>query len=165
MSGGGADVLGEHGEEAALEEADGDLGIVAVLVDGFGEFRKVFGDLPVDGGGVFGGIEGMRIDPDAAEAVADFRSVEIRQRDGVGDGIGEALVLAAGAGEHGVEVDGVADIADDEEGRAALGRGEEDDVFPSLVAGAGEDLVEGGGAAFAGAPFFGKQGRRRSWWE
>ena len=31
-----ADVFGKHGEEAALEEAGGDFGIVAVLIEGFG---------------------------------------------------------------------------------------------------------------------------------
>ena len=150
-----ADVLGEHGKEAALEEASGDFGVVAVLVEGFGEFREGFGHLTGDGGGVFGGIEGMGISPDAAEAVADFRAVEIREGDAVEDGIGEAFVLPAGAGELGVEVDGVADIADDEEGRTALGGGEGGDIFPGLVVGAGEDFVEGGGAAFAVAGFLG----------
>ena len=104
---------------------------------------------------MFGRVEGMGIGPDAAEALADFRAVEIGQGDAVGNGIGEALVLPAGAGELGVEVDGVADIADDEEGRAALGGGESGDVFPGLVEGAGEDLVEGSGAAFAVAGFLG----------
>ena len=47
----------------------------------------------------------MGIESDAEEAVADFRAVEVRQSDAIRNGIGEACVLAAGAGELGVEVD------------------------------------------------------------
>jgi hypothetical protein len=107
------------------------------------------GDVAGDLGGDFRGIERMGIEPDAAEALADFRAVEVRQGDAVRDGIGEAFVLAAGAGELGVEVDGVADIADDEEGRAALIGGQGGDVAAALVVGAFKGFVEGEGAAFA----------------
>ena len=126
---------------------------MAVGFEGFGEFGEGFGDLAGDFGGVLGGIERVGIGPDEAEASADLRLVEIGQIDSVGNGIGEAFVLAAGAGELGVEIHGVADIADDEKGRAALGRGEGGDVFAGLVVGALEDLVEGGGTALAVAGF------------
>jgi hypothetical protein len=86
------------------------------------------GDVAGDLGGDFRGIERMGIEPDAAEALADFRAVEVRQGDAVRDGIGEAFVLAAGAGELGVEVDAVADVANDEERRAAFIGGQGGDV-------------------------------------
>ena len=57
-----------------------------------------------------------------AEALADFRLVEICQMDAVGRGIREAFVLAAGAGKLGVKLDGVADIANNEERRTAFRR-------------------------------------------
>ena len=65
------------------------------------------------------------------------------------DGIGEAFVLAAGAGELGVEVDGVANVADDQERRAALLGRQGGDVAACLVEGAFKGFVEGDGAALA----------------
>lgn len=55
------DVLGKHGEEATLEESGSDLGIVAVLFEGLGEFGERLGDLASDLGSVLGGIERMGI--------------------------------------------------------------------------------------------------------
>ena len=72
------------------------------------------------------------------------------------DGIGEALVLAAGAGELGVEVDGVADVANDEERRAAFVGGQGGDVAAALVEGAFKGFVEGERCRAC---------RGRSWWE
>ena len=150
-----AHVLGEHGEEAALEESGDDLGVVAVGFEGFGQEGEAAGDVAGDFGGDFRGIERMGIEPDAAEAFADFRAVEVRQGDAVRDGIGEAFVLAAGAGELGVEVDGVADVADDQEWRAAFVGGQGGDVAAPLVEGAFEGFVEGERCRAC---------RGRSWW-
>ena len=97
----------------------------------------------------------MGIEPDLAEAFADFRAVEVRQGDAIRDGIGEALVLAAGAGELGVEVDAVADVANDEDWRAAfLGR-QGGDVAAPLVEGmvlVAVGLASSSGAASAERP-------------
>jgi len=98
-----ADVFGEHGEEAALEESGDDLRVVAIGFEGLRQGGEAAGDGVGDLGGELGGIERMGIEPDGAEAVADFLPVEVRQGDAVRDGIGETLVLAAGAGEFGVE--------------------------------------------------------------
>ena len=38
-----ADVPGKHGEEAALEEAGGNFGVVPIPIEGFGQFREGFG--------------------------------------------------------------------------------------------------------------------------
>ena len=62
--------------------------------------------------------------------------------------------MTASARELGVEVDAVADIADDEKRRAAFRRGQRGDVFAGLVVGALENLVEGGSAALAVAGLF-----------
>ena len=78
---------------------------------------------------------------------------EIGEEDAVVFRVREALVMAAGAGELGVEIDAVADVANDEKRRAALGDGERGDVAAALVEGAFEGAVEGGGAALAVAGF------------
>ena len=62
--------------------------------------------------------------------------------------------MPAGAGELGVEIDGVAHVADDEKRRASLAGGKRSDVFPYLIVSSLEDLVEGGGATLAMAGFF-----------
>ena len=71
----------------------------------------------------------------------------------------EAFVMAAGAGELRVEIDAVADIANDEKRRTAFGDGERGDVSAALVERAFESAVEGGGAALAVAGFGGGGGR------
>lgn len=53
----------------------------------------------------------------------------------------------SGIGEHGVEVDAVAEVVNDQERRAALLGRQGGDVTADLVIGAFEDLVEGDGAA------------------
>ena len=67
-----ADVFGEHGEEAALEESGDDTGVVLVGFEGFGEFGEAAGDVAGDFGGFLGGIERVGIGPDGAEARAGF---------------------------------------------------------------------------------------------
>jgi hypothetical protein len=67
--------------------------------------------------------------------------------------IGKPLVASAGAGELGVEVDGVADIADDEKWRAAVASREMRDVVAPLVVGALEGFVESGAATAAVSGF------------
>jgi hypothetical protein len=75
--------------------------------------------------------------------------VEVGEEYAVVFRIGEPLVAPASAGELGVEVDAVADIADDEEGRAALLRRQGGDVATCLVVGAFEGFIKGRGAALA----------------
>ena len=142
-----ADVLGEHGEEAALEESGDDLRVVAIGLKGLGQGGEAAGDVAGDLGGELGGIERMGIEPNSPEAVADFLPMEIRQGDAVGDGIGETLVLATGAGELGIEIDGMAHVANDEERRAAFLGWQGGNVAACLVVSTFEGLVEGWGAA------------------
>jgi hypothetical protein len=97
---------------------------VAVGFKGLGELGKAVGDVAGDLGGFLGGIERVGIGEDEAQAFQDFRAAEIGEEDAVVLGIREALVTSAGAGELGVEVDGVPDIADDQEGRAPVAGGD-----------------------------------------
>ena len=120
---------------------------MAVLFQGFREIRQGLRDLAGDLRGVLGGIERAGIAPDGAEQVAGLLLVQILEMDAVGARIRETLVLPAGAGELGVEIEGMADIADDEKRRPALLRREGVDVALALGVGALEGFVEGGGAA------------------
>ena len=124
-----ADVFGEHGEEAALEESGDDLGVVAVVFEGLGELgeaalatSRVTSAACLEGSSEWGSVQILRR---RSRISGRWRSVRM---DAVGGGVREALVMAAGAGELGVEIDGVADIADDEKRRAALGGGQGGDV-------------------------------------
>lgn len=80
--------------------------------------------------------------------------MQVCQIDAMRSGIWKPLIMPAGAGKLGVEVDGMAHVTDDEKRRAALIGGKCGDVFPSLVVGTLEHLVEGGSAPLAMAGFF-----------
>jgi hypothetical protein len=82
------------------------------------------------------------------QALADRFVGKIGEPDAVRARVGEGRVGGAGAGEVGVQLDDVADIDDDQEGRPALlGRQRAGVVF-GLAAGALQGVVE----ALAGAP-------------
>jgi hypothetical protein len=149
------DVFGEHGEEAALQKTGDDFGVMTVGFERLGEPGKAGGDVAGDFGGFFRRVEGVGICPDRAETLADLRTSQVGQSDAVILRIWKALVVAAGAGELGIKVDTVADVADDEKGRASLSGRQGSDVGARLVEGPLEGAVKGGGAAFAMAGFGG----------
>ena len=97
----------------------------------------------------------MGIGENQAQAFEDFRAAEVGEEDAVVLGIREALVTSAGAGELGIEVDGVAHIADDEERRATVASRNGSDVIAALVIGAFQGFVEGRAAPAAMAGFGG----------
>ena len=102
----------EPAGEAALPDLElrgDDLVDTEHLGDGAGDLR-----------GAAGGIEREGIGPDEAEGFADLGQGELGEEDAVRGRVRERGVGAAGAGELGVEIDAVADIDDDEEGRAAF---------------------------------------------
>ena len=121
---------------------------MAVFFERLSKIGESLSDFSGDGGGMLRWVEGVRVRPDGAEAVAHLRLVEIRQGDSVGDRVRKALIVATGAGELRVEVDGVSDVADDEEGRAAIFGRQCGDIPACLVVGTLEGLVERSGAAF-----------------
>ena len=141
------DVFGEHGEEATHEKGGDGLGGVAGFFEGDGEAGEFFGDFAGDAGAAFGGVEAVGIEPDLAEAFAEVVAGEIGEEDAVGAGGGKGNVGSAGAGEFGEEFDGVADIDDDDEGRAAFVSGEGADVVFGLAFGAEHGGIPGGGTA------------------
>jgi hypothetical protein len=148
-----ADILGEHGEEAALQEAGDGLRRVAVGFEGFPELGEAGGDVAGDLGGDLRGVERMGIGEDEAQSLEDLRTVEVGEENAVVFWIGEPLVASTGASELGVEVDGVADIAHDEKWRPAVASREMRDVVASLMIGTLEGFVERGAATAAVAGF------------
>lgn len=109
-------------------------------------------------GGVTGGVEGEGLGEDAAEAVLYFGLYEVGEENAVGApcGGGEGGVGFTEAGKIGVERDGVADVADDEEGGVVVGEGA--DVGLGLAARLGHGGIPCGGVADAVAFFGGGAG-------
>ena len=107
-----------------MEESGDDMGVVAVGFERLGKLGEAVGDIAGDFGGFLGGIERIGIGPDGAEGGAVFFLAEIGEEDAVVFRVREAFVMAAGAGELRVEIDAVANIANDEKRRTALGDGE-----------------------------------------
>jgi hypothetical protein len=143
------DVFGEDGEDTAHGEwGYGGGGVIL-----FQRAREV-GEMPSvtgDAGGDAAGIEGQRVEPDGAEAIANGLKFELVEGDAVGEGVGKRNVGFAGAGKVGEELDGMADVDDDEEGRPAFGGGKGFRVLLGLVAGAEHGFVPAGSAANTGA--------------
>lgn len=106
-------VFGEGGEDAAGEEfGDFFWGVTDFEVASEdGEFGC---DFASDFGGDAGGVEGERIEPDGAEAGLNFWFCKFRQQDAEGALVGKGDIGFAGEGEVGVELDGMADVDDDE---------------------------------------------------
>jgi len=142
-----ADILGEHAEEAAREEGGDELGWVFLLFEGFGEFGEVAGDLAGDGGGFFGRIERVRVEPDGAEALAHLGLAEVVQAEAVRARVGEVEVGFSLLGEVGEELEGVADIDDEQERRGLFGDGQGVGVALGLAAGLDHLAIPGFGAA------------------
>ena len=146
-------ILGEHGEDAAHEEGGHmlrrQLALLHALRHGGKALRNCAGGLD----GAAGGIERVRIIPDGAEHGLHFGLCQIIEVDAEGLAVRELGVVAALAGEIGVEFEAVADIADDDEGRPLMiGRQVAGIVF-RLLAGVVHQHVPGAGG-FAAALVF-----------
>ena len=151
-AGGGqeADVLGEHAEEAAAEEIGHQARGVPGLFEGLGELGQQIGDVAGDVGGVARGIEGERVGPDQAEALADFRPAQVLQPDAEGLRMGEGEVVAARLGEVGEDLDAVAHVHDEQERGIGVAGGQRADVALGLAAGFEHGVVPRARAANRG---------------
>lgn len=148
-----ADVFGKHREQAAREEGGDALGLVFAF-ERLGDAGEANGDFARGAGGAAGRVEAVRVLPDGLEAGADVGLAEVFELDAVAARVGKGGVAAAGAGEFGVELDDVADIEDDEKGRAAFVGGQVAGVVFGLATGAQQGVVELAGFG-AGADFLG----------
>ena len=77
-------------------------------------------DIAGDLGAALGGIEGVRFAPDRAQAVSDGPVAQTLQRNGIAVPIRELGVVLPLAGEVSVDLDHMADIDDEDEGRPAV---------------------------------------------
>jgi hypothetical protein len=145
-----AHVLGEHAEEAATEEIGHPARGVAGLFEGLGELGQQIGDLAGDHGGVPRRIEGERVRPDQAEALADFRPAQVVQADAESLGMGEMEVVAAGLGEVGEDLDTAAHVHGQQEGGIRVAGGQRADVALGLAAGFEHGVVPRARAANRG---------------
>ena len=145
------DILGKHGEERAHEEGGDTGGVVSAAFQRLREASEVLRDLAGDAGAAARGIERERIEPREAQQVADGGIGEAFERDAVTAGIGERHVSAAGAGELGINLDGVADVDDEEQRRTSLAGGQGAGVLFGLPESAEHGFVPRGGATGGGA--------------
>ena len=114
-----ADILGEHGEEAAHEEFRDLLGVVLAF-QALGDTGEALGNVAGDFGAAFGRIERVRVAPDRTQPVADGLVAQACQRDGIALAVRELGVVLPLAGKVGIDLDHVAHIDDQDEGRPAV---------------------------------------------
>ena len=130
-----ADILGEHGEEAAHEEFRNLLGVVLSLQVA-GDAGQSFGDVAADFGAASGRDRGLagRTRSRAAGRGWPGRA-DPCQRDGIAVPVRELGVVLPLTGEVGVDLDHVADIDDQDEGRPAVLLRQRAGVILSLLLG------------------------------
>ena len=114
-----ADILGEHGEQAAHEEFGDFLGVVLPF-QAAGDFREPLGDVAGDFGAAFGGVEGLRLGPDRTQAGADSGIAQAVRRNRIAGAVRELGVVLSLAGEVGIDLDDITDIDDQDEGRPTV---------------------------------------------
>ena len=141
-----AHILGEHAEEAAHQKSGNDGGRV-FLFEEARQFGEMLGYLTGDLGGLLGGVERMGVEPDGAQAGAQLGVVQIAQADAVRAGVGKMQVRFAPLGEVREELEAVAHVEGDEEGRRLLVGGQAFDVLLRLGASLDHLSVPGLGAA------------------
>jgi hypothetical protein len=96
------DVFGEEGEDAAHEEwRHGFFGVI--LFEGSGKAGEMPGNVACDAGGDMAGVEGERVKPNGAKAVAYGLARQFLELNAVGEGIRERDICLPGAGEVGEE--------------------------------------------------------------
>ena len=142
-----AHVLGEHGEEAPHEEAGDAVGIVAAALQRGRDFGEVLGEGAGDGGGAPRGVERERIRPHLPQRGADALVAQVVEEDTVARLVGERDVVLALPREVGVQVDAVADVHHEQEGRPAVGVGEGAGVAEGLVLGPRHGALPGAAPA------------------
>ncbi|SDD61981.1 hypothetical protein SAMN04488509_104180 [Aquimonas voraii] len=137
-----AHVLGKHGEQAAHQELGDGFGRVAAGFQAARELGQLGGDLAGDAGGLARGVQPHRVQPDAAQACEQLRPAQIGERDAVAARIGEGRVGGARARELAVQLDALAHIDHQHEGRAALAGRQGSGIGLSLAARAQKRMVE-----------------------
>ena len=111
---------GEHGEQAAHEEHRHLFRVVSRVFQRFDTLARRSAISLVDPGGFARRVQVLGVGPDAREPLADFRAAEVFQIDAERLAVGELRVVFPLAGEVGIGLDHMADVADQDEGRPAV---------------------------------------------
>src|SRR5260370_1220028 len=138
-----ADILGEHGEQAAHEEHGDFLWWMLLPLERLGDGRQPFGDGSRHLSGVASRIERQRVCPDANQSVPDFGPTKILNVDTVGSPIGELVERLPISAEIRIDLEAVADIAHDYEWRRLMTLRQEMDVVLGLSARVEHEYVPG----------------------
>jgi len=137
------DILGEHGEEAAHEEHGHLLGREAFRFQRLRHGGEALRDGAGDAGGVARRVERGRIGPDADEALAHGRVPQVVEVDPEASAVRELVVDLPVAAEVGVDLEAVADVADDEKRRRIVADRQQPHVGFGLLARIDHEHVPG----------------------
>ena len=139
-----ADILGEHGEQTAHEEGGGFFRRGAFVFEALGHLGEVSGDFAGGLGAFERRVEAGGVVPDRVQARLHAGVGQILQGDVAALGVGEGAVVAALAGEVGVDIDAAPDIADQDERRAVMVGVQAVGVVPGLGEGIAHQAVPAG---------------------
>ena len=115
-------ILGEHGEEAAHEEHGHRVGAMLLFFQVAGDKGQPRGDVPGDLGRAFGRVQIVGRLPDRTQPVAHGLAVQILQQDAEAAPVREMRVILSLARKVRIDLETIADIADDQERRPAMFR-------------------------------------------
>ena len=103
-----SDVFREHRKQAAHQEHRDVLRRIVLLLKRERDLREALGDIPRDLRRFLGGIEGCRIEPDFAEAFADFLVAQVFEVDAEGLSIRELCIVLSLSGKISIDLDTMA---------------------------------------------------------
>nr|WP_294534772.1 hypothetical protein [uncultured Rhodoblastus sp.] len=129
-----ADVLGEHGEKAAHKEHRDLFGRKSLRLQRLGNSRQTSGNVARDARRFLRRIEREGIGPDRRETFPHLRSAQVLKKNAKRLAVGELVEGFAVAPEVGIDLEAMADIADDDEGRRLMAGGQQADVIFGLAA-------------------------------
>ncbi len=138
-----ADVFREHREQRAGQEAGHGLRGVPRGLQRLGDQRQLRGDVAGDAGRAPRRVERERVEPDLAQALADFGPAQVFELEAVRARVGVGRVGGPGAAELGVQLESMADVEHHQERRAPFGGGQGARVLFGLAARAQHGVVEG----------------------
>lgn len=142
-------VFGKHGKQTAHEEVRHGLAVMPLLFERAPRPGQKIGDVARDLGGLFGGVDAQRLVPNGAQAFKDLGLAQVAKADLIAAAVGELRVAMTGEREIGPNLQGLADVHDEQEGRPAVFFGHRARVFVRLPLGLHKHTGEGRGAALA----------------
>ena len=133
-------VLGEHGEDAPHQEM-GDLFRRMLLLQPFRHLGQPLCDLAGDAGRLARRVQRQGFGPDGLQPLDDLRVAQILQPDPEALAVGEVGVRPAAARKVGIDLEHIADVADDDEGRGGVVGRQAEDIVLGLTPGVAHQHV------------------------